>query len=799
MPTPPAVPPPISSVARADDDPAVMVAPAIARSLTAMSCIQFRREMDLDGTIRYPWVSDAAKKILGEVGETLSVTSRGALNIVHWADRNSHLDSIQDSARLGMRSVESFRAVSSMGETHWFQGTAMPCRLPDGTIRWDGIWIDVTPSRRAEYRFQTVMDHAEDCILTIDSQSAIDWANGAAMRLFGWKPWELLGRGLGDLLTVEPDGLEPEDNEENSLSMWHGAREMTGRRRDGTTFPFEMTISEVRNDGQLSLIVIGRDITRRKATEARLEETERRLSSIASNLPGVVFQRVREAEGQYSYPYLSEGIADILGQPAEAIMQDPHLLFAAIPDSDRLRLINDLEQSVKTLSPVGESTRIVGTDGRQHWLSGESRPRRRDGVIVWDGLLLDVTTEVEERNKAERAIRDSEERFRMAFAAASIGIIVSGQDGIIHQLNPAFERMCGIKSGSLLGENLFRFVEREHIPLLDELVVGGAVCFDYQPRLPDHRDRHWRVTCSPFAAGDADCDTSLLFLVDDVTDTIRAIEERRQLELALTEGQKLEALGRLAGGVAHELNNMLGPIMMAAEMLARTSDLDEKGRERCARIIDAAKHGRDIVHNVLAYCRKEQKTLTPMDLVETFRQFCLLATSTLPPTVKTDIRITLDSAVVIGNPGQMTQILLNMVNNARDAMEGRGTLTLALGPAHLSTLRPRCQLRSRRSPPPAEQPRPQNNPFAELDLTRPHVEIIVNDSGCGMTDEVRAKIFDPFYTTKPVGQGTGLGLSVVQGIVKSMGGAIGVSSIVGQGTKFRIVLPLAPPLVVSDE
>ncbi|MEW5727060.1 MAG: PAS domain S-box protein [Pseudomonadota bacterium] len=716
----------------------------------------------------------------------MTVSTRGALNAVHWADRDAHVAAIHRSALSMSRCLEAFRAVTAEGETRWFRGSSSPVRAEDGTIVWEGAWIDISPWMRAEHQFQTVMDHAEDCILTLDARNGIDWANAATERLFGWSLDELLGRCLADLLSepCRPDapGQLSECLAGEIIQCFpRGTQEVMAKRKDGVAFPFEMTVSEVRSDGRLSLIVIGRDITRRKATELMLEESERRLRSIAANLPGVVFQRVLDPDGTFAYPYVSEGIEEILGCEPSDIVFDSAILFDTMVDEDRERLLASLLVSAETLEPVREDVRVQGRDGRIRWLRGQSRPRRRDDIIVWDGLLLDVTEEVEERMKAEAAIRESEERLRLAFAAASLGIVVSRLDGTIQQVNPAFQTMCGLTGEDLAGQSIQRFVDG-HLPARGDLPASGeSFCFIHEPSLPDGRERHWRVTGTQFSASRDDPDPSLLFMIEDVTEVTRAAEERRQLELALQEGHKLEALGRLAGGVAHELNNMLGPILMAAEMVSRTAALDDRNQDRVGRIIEAAKHGRDIVRNVLAYCRKEQKTLGAVDLVPVFVQFAGLASSILPPTVKVETRVGADTAMVTGDGGQITQVLLNLVNNARDAMDGHGFLLLALELVPAGTLAP-----PRRSSGRA-------NPFKDLDPSLAHVRITIADSGHGMAPETVAKIFDPFFTTKPVGQGTGLGLSVVQGIIKAMGGAVAVDSAPGEGTAFHIVLPVLPP------
>ncbi|MBC7908306.1 MAG: PAS domain S-box protein [Rhodospirillaceae bacterium] len=778
-------PPPILD----DHAPEGVFPPRLTAVMADLSCVMFRRELLPSGEIRYPWLSPNVHDIFGFGPDQMTVTSKGALNAIHWADRDGHVAGILRSGFSMGRCLEAFRAVTAEGETRWFRGSSAPERTEDGRIVWEGAWIDISPWMRAEHQFQTVMDHAEDVILTLDANNGIDWANAATERLFGWTLDELLGRCLSHMMVDPCQGEAPAYRSECDMDVVQcfprGTQEVIARRKDGTNFPFEMTVSEVRSDGRLSLIVIGRDITRRKATELMLEETERRLRSIAANVPGVVFQRVLDSDGTFTYPYVSEGIEEILGCEATDIVVDASILFNAMLASDRRRLMDALQVSADTLEAVDEDVRVTGADGRTRWLSGQSRPRRRGDTIVWDGLILDVTDEVEERIKAEQAVRESEERFRLAFAAASLGIVVAAMDGEIKQFNPAFQVMCARTGENLAGENLRHFITTEHFPDAEHLPASGdSFCFEYQPHLPDGRQRHWRITGSQFSAVSTDQAPSLLMLIEDITEVIRSGEERRQLELALTEGQKLEALGRLAGGVAHELNNMLGPILMAAEMLTRTAALDDKNQERCSRIIEAAKHGRDIVRNVLAYCRKEQKVLTAIDVVPVFAQFSALATSILPPSVKVETHIGPRSASVVGDAGQITQILLNLVNNARDAMDGDGHLALSLELRAGDDLVP--QTKGRRANRDGGAP----NPFANLDHTLSFAEIRIADTGCGMAPETAAKIFDPFFTTKPVGLGTGLGLSVVQGILKAMGGAIAVESAPGLGTAFRIALPL---------
>ncbi|CCG40250.1 ATP-binding protein [Magnetospirillum molischianum] len=649
----PVIPPPQN-----ETDPALFCGPK-ADILADLDCLSWQREMLADGSIHYPWISERTASTLGVPPEALTVSACGSLGVIHWADRENYLSSIHDSARSLSPCRIDFRVITAGDETRWMRESSRPHTAADGRIVWDGVWLDNTRSIRAEFHHQTLMDHAQDCIFILSDDDRVIWCNSAARREFTLSPNEGPGLPFADL--IEPGAPSPvvlaaADPEAPSRSI---DNEMMGRRRDGSRFPFEMTVSELRSDGRLSLIVIGRDITRRRDAERRLAESERRL--------------------------------------------------------------------------------------------------------------------------------------RLTFVTAALGIVVVTMDGVIRFCNPAFESMASDGYSSLLGTNLRTFIPNELLPPPSRIPPAGMsfglLC---SPRLADGAERHWRMTGTRYPTAPDQTEPSLLFFIEDVTETTRIAHERRQLELLLHEGQKLEALGRLAGGIAHELNNMLGPILMGAEMIARTASLDERNAERCRRIIDASKNSREIVRNVLTYCRKESKVLGPVDLVRVFDDFTAMAASTLPPSIKVVRQREIDRATIIGDGGQLQQILLNLVNNARDAMEGHGTLTLSLielDPAGLAALitaaRERMVQKSVSDPP--------LNPLSALSPTAHYVKISISDTGDGMDAATIARIFDPFFTTKPVGQGTGLGLSVVQNLVKGMGGVISVESHPGSGSTFRIVLPVSEP------
>jgi PAS domain S-box-containing protein len=252
--------------------------------------------------------------------------------------------------------------------------------------------------------------------------------------------------------------------------------------------------------------------------------------------------------------------------------------------------------------------------------------------------------------------------------------------------------------------------------------------------------------------------------IRDVTEAREAEERQRELERQLLHSQKLEALGTLAGGIAHDLNNTLMPILALSQLLMQQMPEGSSEREDLETVVQASRHGRDLVQRILAFSRNQKAAKTEVDLAATIRQALQMLRPTIPSTVLISEEIE-DVPLVFADAGQLQQIIVNLVTNARQAIgTALGTITVNLSGA--------SQRSNRR----------QGGDF---------VCIRVVDTGCGMDAETRERIFDPFFTTKSVGEGTGLGLSVVHGIIADHGGRIEVKSRPGEGTEFTILLPAA--------
>lgn len=257
-------------------------------------------------------------------------------------------------------------------------------------------------------------------------------------------------------------------------------------------------------------------------------------------------------------------------------------------------------------------------------------------------------------------------------------------------------------------------------------------------------------------------------LKKNIAERIAAEESRQKLEVALLQGQKLQAMGTLAGGIAHDFNNILYAIIGYTEMTREDSDKDGLAYKNLGKVLDAAHKGQDLVSRILAFSRRQHHDFNPLPLKHTIEAALSLLTPAIPASVMIDFDAAIDP-VILGNQTQIHQVLVNLINNAVNAMDGEGSIRIHLTPV------PKGDSVLKEFP----DTLPQN-----------YCRIEIADTGHGMDQNTMERIFEPFFTTKEVGKGTGLGLSIVHSIIKEHQGEITVSSQIGKGTTFTILLPV---------
>lgn len=363
----------------------------LAAVVASLPGIVFQRRLSREGAVSYPFFSSGLGSTLGYVPEEMTVARDGALDCIHWADRDGYLTRMRSSAKTMTAYHDEFRCITADGLVCWLSGTLRPVALADGSILWDGVVLDVTDRMRAEQQLAMIMDNAAECLLTVSEGGMIEIANAATERLFGYAAMELIGLSIWRLL-ADPTLLAGFSSEGGGLP-----REVMGQRRDGTTFDCEITLSEVVTEGRRLFIAIVRDITIRKATEARLRETEDRLTTIASNIHGIVFQMVLMPDGRQHYTYMSDGTRRVLGVEPERFIRNDLAFSELMTPADRLILNEAVRRSADTMDALEVDIRLTPPPHHQMaaktvWLRCVATPHRLPrGVIAWDGVAMDVT------------------------------------------------------------------------------------------------------------------------------------------------------------------------------------------------------------------------------------------------------------------------------------------------------------------------------------------------------------------------------------------------------------------------
>jgi signal transduction histidine kinase len=259
-------------------------------------------------------------------------------------------------------------------------------------------------------------------------------------------------------------------------------------------------------------------------------------------------------------------------------------------------------------------------------------------------------------------------------------------------------------------------------------------------------------------------------LKNEINERVQAEKTKQKLEIALLQGQKLQAMGTLAGGIAHDFNNILYAIIGYMEMALEDVDKENRAYKNLGKVLEAAHRGRELVSRILAFSRRQHHQFTPVNLKNAIEAALLLLKPTVPASVM--LHFVPLEATVLGNQTQIHQVLVNLINNAVDAMDGEGAITVLM--SHVNADGPFLKQ------------------FPDLQAQR-YCKIEISDTGHGMDQATIERIFEPFFTTKEVGKGTGLGLSIVHSIMKEHHGEITVTSQLGQGTTFVLLLPEVSP------
>jgi PAS domain S-box-containing protein len=434
------------------------------------------------------------------------------------------------------------------------------------------------------------------------------------------------------------------------------------------------------------------------------------------------------------------------------------------PD-DRDDVFARVARSQRECTPFSHTFRFVTPKRGTVWVKDDTYPvKDADGnLLYWQGLITDVTAQME----AEEALRRSEQFLRTMYDNEPECVKLVARDGALLEMNAAGLAMIEADSlADVRGERIFQLIAPEDrasfVALHERVCAGEHGTLDFQ-LIGLKGTRRWMETTSAPLRDESGEIVAALSVTRDAT-------ARRGLEEQLRQGQKMEAIGRIAGGVAHDFNNLLTAIIGSSEAIAARGG---EAAEEAAEILHAADRAAELVRQLLAFSRQQILETKVLDLNEVVLETERILSRTIGDHIDIVLELSDELRPVWADAGQLQQVILNLAVNARDAMPAGGMITLETKNVVLGDDEP-----------------------VEAGT---YVQLTVSDTGEGMTPEVRAQIFDPFFTTKPAGEGTGLGLATVYGIVNQSGGHVTAYSQPDLGSSFKVFLPASERKVPKRE
>ena len=508
-----------------------------------------------------------------------------------------------------------------------------------------------------------------------------------------------------------------------------------------------------------------------RASLAKLHGDESKLRKIASRVPGVIYQYRLRPDGTSCFPYASEGIREIYGVAPEEVVADATPVFGQLHPDDLAGIVASIQESARTLQPWQYEYRTRLADGTERWLRGDSMPEREaDGGILWHGFITDVTA----RKQSETALRESEERFRLNFTHAGIGMALVGLDGRWLDANPALLGMLGWDLAALAATTCQELTWpgdpglTEHGPQLlrQEIPVARV-----EKRLRCADGSHlWCKFTAVVVRSDAGAPRYFVAQIEDIQAAREATAAKERIERKLAETAKLESLGVLAGGIAHDFNNILTGVLGNASLLRLELPAQSPHLAAIGQIENAARRAADLCKQMLAYSGKGRFVVKNVDLNHLITDTARLLEISISKHTVLRFHLAPDLPAIEADETQLRQIVMNLVINASEAIgERSGVVAIATGATVLDS-RYAATLHFEQNLPPGH-----------------YTWLEVSDNGCGMAPDVLGRIFDPFFSTKFAGRG--LGLAAVQGIVRGHRGGIKIYSEPGKGTTFRLLFP----------